>query len=238
MESTHGSQAARLRELLGTRLEPIAISFRETAPEGVPRVERAAAASCSYWRMAAEGGRFYTVAEDHLNCPVGSYTHGVGPTPAGREDLQRIVTMMLDLSYLTPDDVRSLPKRETPLRVAVYAPLRDCPGAADIVLVRGTARQMMLLAEAAQQAGALGSGPTMGRPTCALLPQALATQRTAMSFGCVGNRVYTDAPDDEAYVAIPGARLEAVLAALAVVRRANQTLEAFHRRRKDELEAR
>ena len=52
-----------------------------------------------------------------------------------------------------------------------------------------------------------------------------------MSLGCVGNRVYTRAQDDEAYVAIPGERLGALEAQLAVIKRANDELEKFHRSR-------
>ncbi|HXH28778.1 MAG TPA: DUF169 domain-containing protein, partial [Candidatus Polarisedimenticolia bacterium] len=165
METKRGPRSSRLRELLGTRSEPVAITFRDTPPDGLARVERAGAASCSYWRMAAEGRSFYTTAEDHLHCPVGAVTHGAELSAAGREDLERIVTMMLDLSYLTMDDVRALPRRESSLRVAVYEPLAECAGLPDVVLVRGTARQMMLLAEAAQRAGLLDGGATMGRPT-------------------------------------------------------------------------
>ena len=101
----------------------------------------------------------------------------------------------------------------------------------DVVLVRGNARQLMLLAEAAQAAGVAGTGATMGRPTCAVLPEAINTARTAASFGCIGNRVYTGADDTEAYFAIPGLQLGAVEEKLAVIVRANQELEKFHRGR-------
>ena len=48
-----------------------------------------------------------------------------------------------------------------------------------------------------------------GRPTCAVLPEAINSARTAASFGCIGNRVYTGADDTEAYFAIPGLQLGA-----------------------------
>jgi uncharacterized protein (DUF169 family) len=129
------------------------------------------------------------------------------------------------------EDVPQIPTRKTPLRVAVYAPLAAAPVPPDVVLVRGNAQQLMLLAEAAQAAGVVGSGPTMGRPTCAVLPEAINSARTATSFGCIGNRVYTGADDTEAYFAIPGAQLGAVEESLAIIVRANQELEKFHRGR-------
>ena len=124
-----------------------------------------------------------------------------------------------------------IPTRKTPLQVAVYAPLGVAPVPPDVVLVRGNARQLMLLAEAAQTAGVAGSEAAMGRPTCAVLPQAINAARAAASFGCIGNRVYTGADDTEAYFAIPGPQLSAVVENLAIILRANQELERFHRDR-------
>lgn len=128
-------------------------------------------------------------------------------------------------------DVAQIPQRKTPLQVAVYAPLAAAPVPPDVVLVRGNARQLMLLAEAAQAAGVSGAGPTMGRPTCAVLPEAINSERTSASFGCVGNRVYTGAAETDAYFAIPGAQLQVVEESLAVIVGANAELEKFHQAR-------
>ena len=106
--------------------------------------------------------------------------------------------------------------------VAVYAPLRPRRCGGFVVLIRGNAQQLMLLAEAAQAVGVAGGRATMGRPTCGVLPEAINSGRTAASFGCVGNRVYTGADETEAYFAIPGAQLGVVEASLATIVRANQ----------------
>src|SRR5260370_41236409 len=71
----------------------------------------------------------------------------------------------------------------------------------------------------------------MMRPTCAFLPHVLQTGRATNSFGCVGNRVYTDLGDDELYCAIPEPQLERVVAALETIVRANAALQDFHRAR-------
>jgi uncharacterized protein (DUF169 family) len=220
-----------LTGLLRLRTPPVAISFVDTPPAGVPRVGHGEAAGCGYWRRAAEGEVFYTVADDHKRCPVGAHTHNVPLTNAERGELMALVQTMVGLEYLRLEDIAQIPTIKDPLRVAVYAPLSRAPVAPDVVMVRGTARQLMLLAEAAQAAGVAGSAPTMGRPTCAVIPQATATARTSASFGCVGNRVYTGAPDGEAYFAIPGPALAAVEAKLATIVRANDELEKFHRAR-------
>jgi uncharacterized protein (DUF169 family) len=64
-----------------------------------------------------------------------------------------------------------------------------------------------------------------------VLPEAINSTRTAASFGCVGNRVYTGADDSEGYFAIPGPRLGSVEEKLALIVHANQELETFHRAR-------
>jgi uncharacterized protein (DUF169 family) len=64
-----------------------------------------------------------------------------------------------------------------------------------------------------------------------VLPEAINSARTAASFGCIGNRVYTGAADTEAYFAIPGPHLAAVEENLAIIVRANLALETFHRAR-------
>jgi len=226
------NKAARgLSDLLDLASPPIAIAFVDEAPAGVPRVAADEPASCGYWRRAASGDVFYTTAEDQKRCPIGAHTNNVALSPAESEELTSLVGMMVGLGYLTLDDVRRIPKRRTPLSVAVYSPLQAAPVPPDVVLVRGNARQLMLLAEAALAAGVAGGGPTLGRPTCAVIPEAINTASTSASFGCVGNRVYTGAGDDEAYFAIPGSQLRAVERCLATVLRANQELQRFHRSR-------
>jgi uncharacterized protein (DUF169 family) len=220
-----------LQRLLSLKTSPVAVTFTDAAPPGVPRVAAPEPAGCGYWRRAAAGEVFYTIADDHKRCPVGAHTLNVPLSPVEKQELMGLVQTMVGLSYLDMQEVAHIPTRQTPLEVAVYAPLGASPLPPDVVLVRGNARQLMLLAEAAQAAGVAGAGPTMGRPTCAMLPEAINSTRTAASFGCIGNRVYTGAADDQAYFAIPGPQLGAVEAKLAVIVRANQELEKFHRGR-------
>ena len=220
-----------LVELLRLTTAPVAIAFVDTAPPGVPHVSVVEPAGCGYWRRAAAGEVFFTVADDHKGCPVGAHTHNVTLSPAEQQELMGLVQTMVGLSYLKMEDVPQIPTRKTPLQLAVYSPLAAAVIPPDVVLVRGNAQQLMLLAEAAQAAGVAGAGPALGRPTCAVLPEAINSERTAASFGCIGNRVYTGADDTEAYFAIPGRQLGAVEENLAVIVRANQELEKFHRGR-------
>jgi uncharacterized protein (DUF169 family) len=217
--------------LLRLTSPPIALTFLDAPPPGVSHVSAVEPAGCGYWRRAAAGEVFFTTADDHKRCPVGAHTHNVTLAAAEQQELMELVQTMVGLSYLTMEEVARIPTRKTPMRVAVYAPLALAPVPPDLVLVRGTARQLMLLAEAAQAAGVAGTGATMGRPTCAVIPEAINSAHTAASFGCVGNRVYTGADETDAYFAIPGARLAAVEQKLSTIVHANQELEKFHRGR-------
>ena len=220
-----------IRALLGLEAPPIAISFVDQPPAGVAHVAAPEPAGCGYWRRAAQGEVFYTTADDHKGCPVGAHTHNAPLNPKEQEELMGLVQTMVGLSYLTMNEVARIPRRAAPLRFAVYAPLEAAPVQPDVVLIRGNPRQLMLLAEAAHAAGVAGAGPAMGRPTCAVLPEAINSVLTSASFGCIGNRVYTGASENDAYFAIPGPQLEALEEKLAVIARANAELEKFHRAR-------
>jgi uncharacterized protein (DUF169 family) len=211
-------------------LPAVGIAFRSSPPQGVPHAG-AGPASCEYWRRAAGGEVFWTDAADHQGCPIGAHTHGVRLSEAKKEELMGLVGTMVQLGYLRMEEVPGIPHRQSPLDVAVYAPLSQMPCPPDLVLVRGTTAQLMVLVEAAQAAGVAPDAPAMGRPTCAALPQALDSKRPAMSLGCIGNRVYTGLGEGEGYVALPASALEAVGSKLEQLARANAELEKLHRSR-------
>lgn len=225
------TQGTKIQELLGLKQPAVAIAFRDTAPADIPRVTAQAPAGFGYWKLAAEGQTFYTEASDHYTCPVGAHTHGVELPPQVATELNGLVQTMVGMQYLTMADIPMIPRRQGAFRVALYAPVTKATFAPDLVLIRGTVRQLMLLAEAAQSAGIAGGNATMGRPTCAVIPETLQSGQTASSFGCIGNRVYTGLGDDEGYYTIPGAKLADVVDKLSIIAEANRQLEAFHRSR-------
>jgi uncharacterized protein (DUF169 family) len=227
--------AARvLQDLLGLRRAPVAVTFRDEAPPGVPRIAAPGPSSCTYWKLAAEGRTFCTEAADHYNCPIGAYTHGVEAPAQVMKELEGVMTTMVNLGYLRMEEVPGIPRRQGPFRVAVYAPLADAEGEPDVVIVGGNARQVMLLSEAAGAAGA-GGGGLMGRPTCAALPEVMQSGRGVGSLGCIGNRVYTDLGDDEMYFVLPGQLVETVAGKLATIVGANKELKKYHEARRVEL---
>jgi uncharacterized protein (DUF169 family) len=222
------TQAKQLQDLLGLKWPPISITFREKPPTGIPRISQSAPSGCTYWKLAAEGQVFYTEASDHFGCPIGAYTHGVSLPPAQGKELEGMIETMVGLNYLKMEEVPSISHREDPFGVAIYAPLADTPFEPDVVIVRGNAKQMMLLAEAINAAGLAGNSGIMGRPTCAMIPAVLKRQQSAMSLGCIGNRVYNELTDDEFYCALEGAKISPVVDRLFTIIRANGELETFH----------
>jgi uncharacterized protein (DUF169 family) len=222
-----------LQSLADVRLsrEPVAVAFLADPPPGMERVSRAAPAGCGYWKQASEGQAFYTTADDHGNCPIGAFTHGVALSPAQNEELRGLIGTMVELKYLKTEEVPAIPHRVEPLRVAAYAPLPQATFEPDMVVFRGNARQIMLLSEAARAAGVFGTSEVMGRPACSMLPQTVNSGASVASVGCIGNRVYTSLGDDELYLTVPGERLPAVLEKLGTTLHANAELERFHRGR-------
>ncbi len=227
--------AQQLQDLLQLQTAPVALAFQDAPPAHLPRMAAAAPSGCTFWKRAAAGQAFYTEVSDHYNCPIGAYTHGVDLPPAQAKELQDVVETMIQLGYLRPEEVPGIPRRQSKLGVALYAPLATAPFEPEVVLVCGNAKQIMLLTEAAQAAGVGAEAPLMGRPTCAAVPTVLQTQRSAASLGCIGNRVYTEMADDELYFALPGGQLGRVVEKLATIVNANRELEKYHRAKRATL---
>src|ERR1043165_8785229 len=105
---------ASLEQTLASTLDlsrrPVAIAFRETPPSGVTKFRGTQPSGCSFWKLAADGATFYTVADDHYNCPIGSYTHNI-PLPPGREqELPQTLSLMAEIGYVRMEEVPGIPR--------------------------------------------------------------------------------------------------------------------------------
>lgn len=223
----------KIQQVLGEDRRPVAIAFAETPPEGVEKFEGSEPSSCSYWRIAAAGRTFYTVASDHWNCPIGGYTHNM-LTPERMPDLQQMLTVMNDLGYVRMEEVPGVFHLEKAPKVAIYAPLGEMPVAPSVVLASGKPGRLMMLSEAAMRAGAMSSLPLLGRPTCMAIPAAMANGAVS-STGCIGNRVYTEVGEDQLYVVLRGTDLEKIAAEIDTILTANRTLTTYHQERRSAL---
>ena len=224
-------QADLVHDLLGLDRQPVAIKFQATAPADIPRIDEKAASGCTYWKLAAAGQTFYTEASDHYGCPIGSHTHGIDLPEETAKELEGLVGTMVQLQYLTMEEVPQIPQLQGEFGVAIYAPLSTTDFEPDVVVVFGNAKQMMLLGEAAHAAGLSCDASTVGRPTCAAIPAVIESGRSATNLGCIGNRVYTGITDDELYFVINGSQIDRVVDRLKVIVHANHELEQFHRGR-------
>ena len=123
----HKGIQARLMSALQLDRPPVAIAFRDQAPAGVDRLAGAQPSGCSFWRLAADGGTFYTVPEDHYNCPIGSYTHNIQLPVTGEPELMQTLSLMSDIGYIRMEEVPDVPRLATTPAGDRLSPLGDAP---------------------------------------------------------------------------------------------------------------
>ena len=225
----------KLTGILGGSRRPIAITFLDAPPEGVEQFQGSQPSSCSFWRMAASGRTFYTVADDHQNCPIGGYTHNV-LRPDRMPDLQQALGLMGGIGYIRMEEVGGVFHLDQSPAAILYAPLGEARAEPSAVIACGKPSRVMLLAEAATRAGEMSRLPLLGRPTCMAIPAAIGAGVVA-SAGCIGNRVYTEIGDDEFYIMLRGASLGRIAGEIDTIESANRTLTDYHRERKARLSA-
>lgn len=233
--STLAEIAKSLSDSLHLALAPVSVSFHDSVPDGVAPHSGTAPAGCRFWQDAASRV-FATVASDHDLCAIGVYTHNLGVTEGIGKDLNDALKVFGDLGYVRPEDMAFIPVLKREAKAVVYGPLGAVPAAPDVVLLFVKADQTLILSEASQQLEN-GLPPAMGRPACAVVPQAFNTGRTALSLGCCGARAYLDAlTPDVALYAIPGSKIEAFAERVAALSKANSVLTAFHQLRRKQVE--
>jgi uncharacterized protein (DUF169 family) len=91
--------ATLLEPLTRLRLDraPVAVAFVGAPPADLGHIDRPMPAGCSYWKYASEGHAFYTTPEDHQNCAVGAFTHGVTLSPEKGKELEGLIGTMVQL---------------------------------------------------------------------------------------------------------------------------------------------
>ena len=216
-------------------LPPIAICFTEEVPTGIRNWVGRVPAGCRFWQEAATGV-FVTSPKDHDLCAIGTFTHNLETTEAHQADRNDALKIFADLGYVREQDLAAVPVLRSQPAYVVYGPLATIPLAPDVVLLFGEASQMLILAEASQQVeGDLP--PAMGRPACAIVPQAYNSGRAALSLGCCGARAYLDElTDTVALWALPGSKVDLYAERIAVLAKANAVLATFHRVRRKDVE--
>jgi len=228
--------ADTLTDALRLRQPPIAVCFTDSVPADVTPWPRQSPAGCRFWQEAASQV-FTTSAADHRLCSIGSYTHNLDLSPASGKDLEDALKVFADLTYVRAEDVAQIPVLRSKPKHVVYGPLTAISMPPDVVLLFVRADQTLILSEASQQLEG-GMPPAMGRPACAIIPQAFNSGRSALSLGCCGARAYLDVlTDDVALYAIPGASIAAFADRVAALSKANLILSKFHQIRRHAVES-
>src|SRR5438093_13386173 len=121
---------AELADMLEKRLElpfpPIALTFVQDRPPGIPSTEAVVPSSCAFWRQA-ETEVFYAPASAHFNCPLGAMVMGFPLPDAPMQQLQSDVKTVGQLSYVREEEVARVPKVARASAGIVYGPLRRFP---------------------------------------------------------------------------------------------------------------
>jgi uncharacterized protein (DUF169 family) len=228
----------RFVALLQLKQPPVGLAFVEHIPEQVEHVSRRVPSACTFWRLA-EQGVFYASAQDHQECPIGMMTMGFAMPEAEQQRAQDLVGTMASVQYFSPAEVSALPVVDKSHQHIVYGRLDQFPGEADVVLCILDTQQAMLVAEAQGNLNWLQEGgqAAFGRPTCAVIPRALRTGLTSMSFGCVGARTYTGLTPGELVLTLPAAQFASLVERLEVTVSANAALAPFHQGQKEKFSA-
>ena len=112
----------------------VAVSYLSTAPAGVRKFSGTVPSSCTFWTLAVAGEGFYTVPDDHLNCPVGSYTQAIDVPAARAGELEQALTLMSGVGYVRMEEVPSIPRLQHSPGVVYYAPLGRAVVPPDVVM--------------------------------------------------------------------------------------------------------
>ena len=215
MQTDLNSLAGELTSLLRLAAPPIGIAFRTgTAAEAAPRYPSnpprptpdgrtgAVPAGCFFWFQAVDKV-FSTIAADHANCSVGSYTHGF--LPLSEAATKSDVGALFQSGWVTEADVPGIAHVAERPDSIVYGPLADMPVPPDVVFLRLNAKQAMVLDDA------LGRVRFEGKPQCHVVAIAKEQGEPAISVGCMLSRVRTGMSNNELTCAIPAARLGEVV---------------------------
>ena len=233
---SYPSLAKTLTDSLHLERPPVAVCFADAIPSGVKPFTDSVPAGCRFWQEA-QSRVFATVPQNHDLCGVGMYTHNLEASPAAQKDLGDALKVFGDLGYVREQDIPLIPVLKNRPQAVIYGPLSEVPLPPDVVLLFVNADQALILSEASQQLEG-GLPPAMGRPACAVVPQAFNNNQTALSLGCCGARAYLDIlTPGVAMYAIPGQKLEAFTERVAALANANTVLTAFHTLRRRDIEA-
>ncbi len=224
------ANASALREHLGSDVPAIGIAFHEAIPDGPARFDDPmpepapdgrtgrVSAGCVFWMKSTAGG-FTTVPEDHGNCSVGSMTHGMKTMAevAGNAD----VAALLECGWVTEEVVPLIPVVTQRPHAVTYEPLSEATHDPDVVLLRLSGRQLMVLMDA------VPGLRVEGKPQCHIVAIAKEQGAITASVGCQLSRVRTGMTNAEMTCAVPGSEVASLIDRLAATAAADHAVAAY-----------
>lgn len=235
-EETPGTEgyhkiAAQLTEQLGLDLPPVQVTYLDHPPEGVPEHPGGVPSVCTFFAYGTRSP-FYASLPKHEDCEIGAFVLGIPPEGAVGERLMATIGEMQKEGYLNPGEEAHVPHNSTAPKYVAYGPLGTLPVAPTGVLMFANPRGAMLAAEVAGSGPDTWAMPVNGRPMCAIMPILNQGAPTALSFGCVGSRIYTDLGVDKMVVGVRGDRLTDFARKLSRIVAANEFVRAEDSARK------
>ena len=213
--STNAILAQRLTTLLGLTRPPVAVSFDAPAAEAASPIATQPA-GCCFWTPAQQQ-RLDTVAADHANCSVGSYTHGLIPLDQAASGAD--TAALVGSGWVAEEDLMNAAALPFQPGSITYQPLAEAEDP-DVVLAQLSATGLMIL---------LGAAPELilaRKPQCVIVPLAAAGQ-VAVSPGCAVSRTRTGLPDEELTCAIPAQDLESIIERLEASTASDRIVSEF-----------
>ena len=207
---------------------PIQISYLDHPPAGVPAHPGGSPSVCTFF---AEGQKapFYADTKAHEACEVGAFVLGIPPEGEMGTRVMGMIGLMQKEGYLHAGEEAKVPHNAKAPRYVAYGPLGSLPVPPTSVLMFAPARSAMLAMEAAPE----GPVPMNGRPMCAIVPTLNGGAKVAVSFSCIGSRIYTQMPDDRVVVGLRGDHLKAFADEVRKIKKANAVIGAENQRRRN-----
>ncbi len=211
---TNDERSAALELMLRLAKTPLAIKFVTTpgAVSDLPKASFIPPSSCAFWTHGIRQA-FTTEPDQHMNCNIGAYVHGIKPLEEMRSGCGcSDIDFLIKIGRFGEQDFAALPRIPVKPAQIIYAPLSKMDDEPDVVMLFTLPSQAQLLFEAAERA----SIPTFfrGMPTCAIIPIAMQTHAAIFGLGCVSSRLRAGYGNDEILVALTPQTLDRILEVL------------------------
>jgi uncharacterized protein (DUF169 family) len=184
-----------LADRLRIEIPPVGMAFVQEKPEDIAPLYRDPPSFCSLWRLA-ELRVFYASAEQHDGCGIGGVVSGFSSSDGREDELALLLTELCEVEVGTTEEIAQTARFEPSGGGVIYGPLWKMPVEPDLALMWATLPQMGVVQEIVGKIMWRNNpqGAVFTRPACGVLPIAHESQKTALSLGCIGMRLYTEIP--------------------------------------------